>query len=264
MELEQKTKIGFFEQIVFSVQPKKYKELVLLPKKTVVFYMILLGLCLSIMNYVIPMTGWMVSFGGLDHLLREGLPRIEFSNGQLSVSDRVEIGKDTPQHLLVDTSKEKVTADDFDQKKYVMEILVSKTNMMIYANMAGTMAVDFSMYKDATLTNESLIEMKPAMYTVMVMQFFFNIIREIIHYLIAALPLAFLAWIVGGADRKNRMKFSRVFVLTLYAKTAAELFISFNASANLLKNPFILAYVGMFLTIMLLIAGLKRAEEETK
>lgn len=264
METENKTKSGFFDQIAFSVQPDKYKELVLLPKKTVVFYMLLIGICLSIMNYVIPMAGWMTSFGGLDHLIKEELPRIEFSKGVLDVESKIEIGKDTLQHFLVDTTKEKVTPEEIDKEKYPMEVLVSRTNMLIYAEVGGIIPIDFSMYKDAQWDNSTLLQMKPMIYAVMIIQFFSSIVKEIMQYLIGALPLAFVAWMVGAAERKNRLKFSQIFALTIYAKTAVALFASFNASANLLENPFLIAYGGMFLTVMLLVTGIKKVEGITK
>lgn len=264
MEADNKTQAGFFDQIAFSVQPDKYKELSLLPKKKVVFYVLLMGICLTIMNYVIPMAGWLTSFGGLDHFLKEGLPKIEFSHGVLSVDDRIEMGKGTPQHLLVDTSKEKITPEEVDQENYMMEVLVSKTNMLMYADFAGTVSIDFSMYQNVVFTNDKLLEMKPAMYTAMVIQFFSQIIREIMQYLIAALPLAFGAWLIVSAEQKKRMQFSQAFVLTLYAKTAAALFLAFNASANLLKDQVLLIYGTMMLTVILLMTGIKKAEGITK
>ena len=263
MILEEGKKTGFFDQIIYSVQPAKYKELVKQPVRKLVFYILILGICLNIMDFVIPTAGWLVSFGGMDHLIMEVLPKIELKQGELTVGNKIEIGKEEGFHLLVDTSRDTVKLEQMDNAKYMAEILIGKKNMLIYNSLMGTMEVDFSRHAGVNLTNQSILEMKPLIYMTMVMSFFSNLFGEIIRYLFAALPLAAIGWAFGGPDRKNRMNFSRIYMLALYAKTAAALFLSFNASVNLISNQALLVYGGLFLTMYLLMTGVRRTEEET-
>ncbi|MDO4556802.1 MAG: DUF1189 family protein [Lachnospiraceae bacterium] len=261
MTLEKNKKPGVIDQLLYSVQPSKYKELAALSAKSVVFYMLILGLCLTIMDYVIPAAGWIVSVGGVDHFVTEVLPKIELKDGELTVADRLEFGQDGTVHLLADTSVDKVTESQINNSQYAVEILIGKKNALIYNGMMGIAEIDFSQLKDTYLDNETLLSLKPALYTGLAISFFMNLIGEILSYLIMALPIAGVGWAFGGVGRKNRMKFSKIYMLTLYAKTAAALFVAFNGSVNLIASQFLLEYAGIFISLMLAVNGVKKTEE---
>ena len=264
MELEENKKIGFFDQIIYSVRPSKYKELLKQPVKRVVLFMILLGLCLTIMNFVIPVTGWMVGFGGLDHLIMETLPKIEMKDGKLAVGSRIEMGEGGNFHILVDTDVKKVDEKAIDSEKHMVDIVVGEENAILYNSVAGTVEVDFTKTPELFMNNKSILAMKPFLYMLLIIAFISNIISEIIGYLVGALPFAVVEWVIGGTTFKERLKFSQIFILSLYAKTAAALFLAFNASAKLVSDGIILMYVAMFVTMYLLVTGIRKTEEAGK
>lgn len=261
MKSSEQKKIGFFDQIIYSVQPNKYKELLKQPGKAVVFYIILLGLCLCVMDYVIPIAGYMTSFGGVDHLITKVLPKIEFSQGQLQADSKIEIGKESTVHILVDTSLEKVEIDSVQKDKYISEILIGQKNMIIYSSYMGTAEMEFAQYKDAYFNNESLLRLKPWIYAMLISNFFTALFAELFRYLISALPLAVVGWLMGGPDRTGRLSFFKIYMLALYAKTAVALFVSFNNAAGLLKSQVLILYVGLMFTMFLLMTGIRKAEE---
>lgn len=261
MKLPEQKRIGFFDQIIYSVQPNKYKELLKQPGKSVVFYVILLGLCLCIMDYVIPVAGYMTSFGGVDHLITKVLPKIEFSQGQLQTDGKIEIGRDSTVHILVDTSLEKIEAENIQKDKYISEILIGQNNMIIYSSYMGTAEMEFAQYKDASFNNESLLSLKPWIYMILIINFFTTLFAELFRYLISALPLAVVGWLMGGPDRTGRLGFFKIYMLALYAKTAVALFVAFNNTAGLLSSQVLVIYAGLMITMFLLMTGIRKAEE---
>ena len=105
MTAKEKNKISFIDQILYSVQPEKYRELVTQPAKAAAGFLIILCLWLTIMDYVVSAAGWIASFGGFDHLITKVLPEIVLYAGVLAVGDRMDIGNAETVHLLVDTSQ---------------------------------------------------------------------------------------------------------------------------------------------------------------
>lgn len=262
MTAKEKNKISFIDQILYSVQPEKYRELVTQPAKAAAGFLIILCLWLTIMDYVVPAAGWIASFGGFDHLITKVLPEIVLSDGELSVADRIEIGKGETVHLLVDTSQEKVTKENLNQQKYQAEFLIARDNMVLYNSYIGAMEIDFAQFGNSTLNNETLLQVKPWIYAMLIINFFTVFIAELIRYLFAALPMAVLGWIMGGPERTNRLSFSSIFFLALYAKAAAALVLSFNSTAGLLSSEVLLVYAGLFFTVFLLMNGIRKIEEK--
>ena len=129
METQTK-KLGFFDQLIYSVQPKHYKELASQPRRKVITYVLMLGLILGIMNYVIPAAGFVMSVGGMENFFMEALPEIKLSDGELHVASKIEIGKDTVTHILVDTSVDRVDESSLGEE-YVSEVLVARENMIV-------------------------------------------------------------------------------------------------------------------------------------
>lgn len=261
MKSPEQKRIGFFDQIIYSVQPNKYKELLKQPGKAVIFYVILLGLCLCIMDYVIPVAGYMTSFGGIDHLITKILPKIEFSQGQLAADSKIEIGRESTVHILVDTSLEKVEVESIQKDKYISEILIGQNNMIIYSSYMGTAEMEFAQYKDTSFNNESLLSLKPWIYMILIINFFTTLFAELFRYLISALPLSVVGWLMGGPDRTGRLSFFKIYMLALYAKTAVALFSAFNNVAGLLSSQVFVLYAGLMITMFLLMTGIRKAEE---
>ncbi|MCI5596114.1 MAG: DUF1189 domain-containing protein [Lachnospiraceae bacterium] len=264
METESKNTTGFFDQIIYSVKPKRYQDLLNLPRKKVVIFVLVLSLCLCIMDYVIPAAGWFASFGGMDHLITKVLPDIEFSKGELHTDGVIEIGKNSTTHLLVDTSKERVNTEELDTENCMMEILVSKKNMVIYNAYVGAMEVDFAQYQNSTFDNNSLLQLKPLIYTSMIFSFIMLVFMEPLKYLVSAIPLALIGSIRMPGKKEKRLTFGKIYLLALYAQTVPTLAQSFNRSANLISSQLLIVYLALFFAVFLLSRGVRYIEEDVK
>jgi len=262
METE-KQSLGFFDQVILSVQPKRYCELITRTGKQVLAYVLVLSLCLSIMQFLIPTAGWFLSFGGLDNLFTEVLPAIELQNGKLSVEDKIEIGENSATYILIDTERVAMQESDLKTEEYLSEILVAEENMIIYTSGMGVMEMRFEDLGNISLTNETLRDLKPVVYLTLSFAFFAQIASGIFDLLIWGVLMAVCCWGPFRLKGTEKIAFTKIMTLAIYAQTAAKLVTAFNASAHLIKDNFIVYYVGMMVSMLLLMNGLRKMEAET-
>jgi len=259
METETQS-LGFFDQVILSVQPKKYGELVNQNRRKVFSYVIMLSLCLSIMQFLIPAAGWFLSFGGLDNLFTEVLPAIELQNGRLSVEDKIEIGEGSATHILIDTERVAMEESDLKTEEYISEILVAEENMMVYTSGMGVMEMRFADFGNVSLDNAGLLSLKPFIYTVLAFSFLMQIASGAFDLLLWGALMALCCWGPFRLKGTEQLSFGKIMALGIYAQTAAKLVTAFNASAHLISNNFIIYYAGMMISMMLLMNGLRKLE----
>lgn len=58
------------------------------------------------------------------------------------------------------------------------------------------------------------------------------------------------------------MPFVKIMTLAIYAQTAGKLVTAFNASAQIISSNYIVYYIGMMVSMMLLMAGLRKLEDK--
>ena len=259
METERQ-RLGFFDQLIYSVQPSKYKELMEQSGKKVVSYLLILALFLSIMQFVIPTAGWFMSFGGLDNLFTEVLPAIELNDGKLSVENKIEIGEGTSTYILIDKERVTMLESDLEREQYISEILVAEENMIIYNSAAGAVEVRFADLGEVTLDNQGLMELKPFVYLVLIISFLTQAVSQLFDFVMWGVLMALCCWGPFRMRGTEKLKYTKVLALAIYAQTAVKLFTAFNASVNWITDTYILYYVGMIVSMFLLMSGLRKME----
>lgn len=255
-------KLGFFDQIIYSVQPKKYGQLAAQSKIRTIIFAIIIAVCLAIMNFAIPVVGFSASVQGYDNFVMEVLPDIELKDGKLNVSHKLEIGEDTVSHILVDTTIPKVTEAHFDEEKYMYEIIVGQENVMLAGDGMVLSNIEFSQFKDVALNNEGLLQMKSFIQTFLVLCFCTSIFSYLANYLFAAAFLALICWGPFRIRGAVELKYTTILMLAIYAKAVPELVVSFNATADLLPIQYILAYASIIATVFLLMNGIRGLGEK--
>lgn len=253
--------LGFFDQVIYSVQPAKYKELLEQTGRKVIVYVLLLSLCLGIMQFAIPTAGWFLSFGGLDNLFTEVLPAIELQDGKLSVENKIEIGTDSTTYVLIDTERVNMQISDLETDKYISEILVAEENMIIYASGMDAMELRFADLGDVSLTNTGLAALKPFIYTVMAVTFITQICSQVFDVLTWGMLMALCCWGPFRLKGTAKMKYTKILGLAIYAQTAAKLVTAFNSCVGLISDNIILYYAGMLVSMFLLMNGIRKLEE---
>lgn len=253
-------KIGVLDQLAYSVQPSKYKELVGQPRRKIITYTLFLAVLVAFMQVVIPVIGWFSSFGGLDHLFTEVLPVIELQDGKLSVGNKIEIGTNGSTYVLIDTERVTMQQSDLDTKKYSAEILVAEENMIIYNSMSGTMELKFADLGDVTLNNDSLVSSKFLVYLVIGLTFLLQIGNQILELVLSGFFLVICCWGPFRIKKAPKMRFPSILALAIYAQTAMRLLLAFNSCVEWIPDVFLL-YIGMGAALFILMSGLSKMEE---
>ena len=260
METTKEQSLGFFDQVIYSVQPKRYKELIAQKGKKVISFVVVLSLCLAIMQNLIPTAGWFLSFGGLDNLFTEVLPAIELQNGKLSVEDKIEIGEDSSTYILIDTERVTMQESDLETDKYLSEILVAEENVIIYTSGMSALEMRFSDFGNVTLDNEGLKTLKPFIYMIIAMTFLAQIATGAFDLVMWGAMMAICCWGPFRLRGTEKIPFRKIMILAIYAQTAGKLATAFNASAGLIPSNYIVYYAGMMAAMLLLMSGLRKLE----
>lgn len=253
--------LGFFDQVIYSVQPKKYRELISQTGKKVIGYVLILSLCLSIMQFLIPAAGWFLSFGGLDNLFTEVLPAIELSNGRLSVENKIEIGENSATYILIDTERVTMQESDLNTEEHISEILVAEENMLVYTSGMGTMEIRFADLGQISLNNEGLKAMKSFIYMIIAVSFIMQIGAGAFDLVLWGALMSLCCWGPFRLRGTEQIPFVKIMTLAIYAQTAGKLVTAFNASAQIISSNYIVYYVGMMVSMMLLMSGLRKLED---
>ena len=96
----------FSEQIVYGwFKPSKYKDMIELPRRRFVAYVIAMMLVLAIVSYVVPTASIISGFGGFEKLFTQSLGEVNYTDDTLSVSNNFDMHINAA-NFLVDTSQE--------------------------------------------------------------------------------------------------------------------------------------------------------------
>lgn len=253
MDKEQE-KIGIVDQIILAVaKPKQYYKLMSLKSGTVVLYTLLMAFLLMAMTYVIPLTGWLLSYGGFEGFLEKQIPDFTLKDGKLTMNQEIVIKVAGVSEFLVDTSKDKVTVKDLDDS-YSQQILVSKSNMIIYS-MGSASEVQFDQMKEVQFNKASLSQFVPILYGGAVIMAVVQLVLNFVQYIISAFLYGLIAMAYVGLEGKN-VTLGGATKAAIYAKTLAALVGAFNTVEGLVSEG-IWSFVAMFLTMLLLLWGIR-------
>ena len=106
----------FSEQIVYGwFRPARYKDMIELPRRRFVAYVIVMMLVLSIVDFVVPSASIISGFGGFEKLFTQSLGEVSYTDGTLSVSNELNMHINAA-NFLVDTTQETVQNDSLNKQ----------------------------------------------------------------------------------------------------------------------------------------------------
>lgn len=239
----------FSEQIVYGCfRPAKYKEMLELPRKRFVLYVIVMMLVLGIVGFVLPTASVISRFGGFEQLFETSLGEVRFQNERLSVANQYNF-QINYANLLIDTTQETVANESLT--KQGMFIAVGSKTVRVSA-VVGSKVTDYGVYylSDYLMdgfSNESLLAMIPSIY----MALFFSLLGVMISYFIkyAVVALVF-SILVNGMNKQFHLglSFGQVFVLCFYGQSFAMILSNFNAFVSFLPSMLV-SIIGIFVTV---------------
>ena len=211
--MEEKT--GFFEQFYLAlVKHRLYKKLISLPKKQHIIYCISITFLLTLISYVVPMTGFLVSLGGYERFFTEKLPAFTVSSGELSIEEPLDF-RMNDIHIIVDDSVEAYSQEDLaSQDEFVL--FFSKTNMV--TNLSGIpMGLNYSFFGNDAIDNQYMAGMAPQFYASIVLAGLAAWIGQMISYAFLALLFAVCGLGINKLSGAN-LSFGKLYCLALYAE----------------------------------------------
>lgn len=239
----------FSEQIVYALfRPAKYKEMLKLPRRRFVAYVIVMMLVLGIVGFVIPTASIISGFGGFEKLFSSSIGEVRYENGALSVSHDFDMHINYA-NFLVDTTKE--TIPNSSLKKQGMFVAVGSKTVRISA-VVGSKVTDYGVYHLSDylmdgFNNQNLLNMIPTIYASLAFAFIGTMLSYFIKYAIVALLFSLL---VNGMNRQFQLNltFGQVFSLCFYGQSFAMLFSNFNEAISLLPS-LLVSVIGIFVTV---------------
>ena len=248
--------MGISEQIVYGMfKPKKHIDLIELPRRKFVVYVIVMMLALSVVGFVVPMASIISGFGGFEKLFTQSLGNVEYKDGQLSVSN------DFNMHInyanfLVDTTKETVPNEQLTKEG--MFVAVGSKTVRI-SSVIGSKVTDYGVYYLSDylpdgFNNDDLVAMIPSIYTVFILTGIGMMISYFVKYGFISLLLAVFANSLNK-EFELKLSFGQVFALCFYSQSFGMILSNFNLAINLLPS-IIVSIVGIVVTFNMLTASI--------
>ncbi len=259
METEQQ-KIGVLDQFILAVsRPKEYKKLIVLKTGKIVLYTILMAFCLTVMSYMIPAVGWLLSYHGFEGFVGNHIPEFSFVNGQLDMKDDIVIEQTGVSRIIIDTSKETVSKKDLEEG-YMQQVLISKNNILI-SSMTTTNEIEFKKLKDVSFSKASLVKLAPIFYLILAIAVGMEFIAVLLEYMFSAFIYGLIAMFYTSMEGKN-ISLGDAVKAAIYAKTLAAVFGAFNTVMGSFIPDSIWGFLSMFITMLLLLLGIRSDDKE--
>lgn len=215
----EKSKFNFFKQIQYAVtKPLQYYRLTKVSGGRMTGFVFLFVLITSLFT-IIPFLYSMVGPNGATKFLHDKLPAFEFSNGELNVDERFE-EKESGTYVLIDTSKDKFSADDIDNL-YDESILVSKTNMITY-QYGKTQVIDFAQLKGLHFDNSIIDKLMPFLYLIFIFIACIMYVFMVAAYFFTAVLYSLVGLITSAAVHAN-LTYATIFKTAVYGKVTASI-----------------------------------------
>lgn len=248
-------KISFTEQIRIALsKPLWYKTLFQQSLGKHVCYFLVLIALITVIQFVIPVTAYIQSVGGLRTLVMEGIPDFQLENGVLDVEKPINIER-SGARFIFDTSVEAFTLADAEAAAEEMEDAVPVVYMFSRTNIVCNMtAVPFelSSMDMITLNNQELYNMLP---TILVMYGVTVFAGNIAAYLLSALFFALFGYLMNKTLNLN-LKFGQIYVIALYAKSLQMIMEAVLQVAGFAILYYIGSIVGIFITCNYMTRGM--------
>ena len=245
--MEEQLKYGFFDQFPISFfRPSKYKFLLSLKRRHRVGFIILISLLCFAMETLIPFLAWDMSVGGIENVVKNGIPEFTLENGVLKMDEPIELQMSGSLLVKADSGVEVYREKDLDGN-YPSIILISKTNILL-KNENMVYEIQFSKV-NGTFNKESLLVFLPVARVIAVLSFIMAWIGKVIGYLISALFFAFICRTMARDTEGNPVDFRTAFTFAVYARAPFILISALNTALGNLGSSLWFLLIGVFLTM---------------
>lgn len=255
----QNEKVGMADCFVISMfSPKEYGKLIKLGTGRVVFYLLILTLLVSVIQYVIPVLSAVAAIGGMKEIIMNDMPEFSLENGKFSFSEKIEQSDEQSGiYIIVNTDVKEYTKEDIPAHT-IEAIMVSESNILVYNSVVGlggmTEETRFSDFKELTMDNEKLADMSGLIYAGMVFIFVFIWLFVLVKYLFVSLFYSVvILFLIRGM--MTDASFGKTYKVALFARSIGAVVMAVTYFIN--NSLFIMA--GSIFDIFITVAIMNRA-----
>ncbi len=239
----------FSEQIWYGLfKPSKYKELIELRARRSVLYVAVICLVLGLVTFVVPIAAIIVGFGGMEKLFTETMAPVSYDGESLTIERPFKMDADNTIFIIDSTY---YTVPDEELKMDATYIAVGSKNMRVATVLGGEVWMDSVVPLEQVLapgfTNESLVEIIPAIYVSLVLCYLLNSLMFFLKYGLYALILS-IALNSMSKQLELGLSYGKVFMICFYGMSLGMLLTNFNIAMNLI-SPMLVSMVTIFVSI---------------
>ncbi|MDE5778286.1 MAG: DUF1189 domain-containing protein [Lachnospiraceae bacterium] len=256
---ELKEKVGMADCFVISMfSPKEYGKLIKLGTGRVAFYLVLLTLLVSVIQYAIPVLSAVAAMGGMKEIIMNEVPEFSLENGKFSFSEKLEQSDEQAGiYMIVDTDVREYTKKDVPAHT-IEAIMVSESNILAYNSLAGlggmTEETRFSDFKDLTMDNVKLADMSGLIYAGMAVIFVFIWLFVFAKHMLVALFYSVVILFLTKSMMADA-SFGKTYKVALFAQSIGAVVMAVTYCIN--NSLFIMA--GSIFNIFITVAIMNRA-----
>ena len=252
----------FSEQIVYGwFKPSKYKDMIELPRRRFVSYVIVMMFVLAIVSYVVPTASIISGFGGFGKLFKQSLGEVNYTDDTLSVSNKFDMHINSA-NFLVDTTQETVQNDSL--KKQGMFFAVGSKTVRV-SMVLGSKVTDYGVYYLSDylpdgFNNDSLVAMIPSIYAALFVTLLGTMLSYFVKYAVVALLFSILVNSMNHQFHLN-LRFGQVFALCFYGQSFSMILSNFNQAIAFLPG-LLVSVIGIFVTVHMITVSVALIKDE--
>lgn len=239
----------FSEQIWYGLfKPSKYKELVELRKSRSVLYILVILLVLGLVSFVVPTAAIITGFGGMNKLFSETMAPVAYDGNQLTIEEPFRMNVADTVFILDSTY---YTVPDKELERDGTYIAVGSKNVRMTTIIGGEKWMDNITPIEQVLapgfSNESLIEMIPAIYVSLFLCYLIMCLLFFAKYGLFALILSF---IINSMNKQLEagLSFGQVYMVCFYGMSLGMLLTNFNIAMGLI-SPMLVSTITVFVSM---------------
>ena len=239
----------FSEQIWYGLfKPSKYKNLLDLGAKRSVLYVVVIVLVLGLVTFVVPTAAIITGFGGMNKLFSETMAPMTYDGPQLTMEKPFEMNAGGTI-FKIDTTY--YTVPDKDIERDGTYIALGSKNMRMATVINGEVWMDqivpLEQILGAGFSNNSLVEMIPAIYISLFLCYLIMSLLFFIKYGFFALILSF---VINSMNKQFEvgLSFGKVFMVCFYGMSLGMLITNFNLAMGFI-SPTLVSMITVFVSI---------------
>ena len=210
-------KVNLIDQYYFAMfKPSFYHKLSKVKVGIVIIYTIILMAFITIIQYVMPVTAWIIQHDGFSNIILDKVPEFTLKDGNLTMEEPFSM---TVGGMLieVDTSVDEYKLEDLTKKQKISSLLIGKKGMFFVSG-NSIMPTKWTETNLQYLDNKTLNDQIPVIYfTIIIMGIVYFVTRSA-RYLIIGFIYAWLGYRFSKTI-DTELKYWKVYQLTIYAQT---------------------------------------------